>query len=110
MGNDIPINNWKRDHQAPTLACGKNKALQKILRNSSSYDVYEEWETNLELCKKDLSHLLKLLERKSIKPEVLDRLPLNKVARAHELLEMKQLPGFLVCEPWMESKKRAVYL
>ena len=110
VGNDIPITEWKRDHQTSILACGQGKALQKILGNSSTYDVYEEWERNLELCKKDLSHLLKLLERKIIKPEVLDRLPLNKVAKAQELLELKRLPGFLVCEPWMMSKKRAVYL
>jgi len=110
VGNDIPIDDWKRDHQAPTLACGKNKALQKILRNSLSYDVYEEWGVNLDLCKRDLSHLLKLLKCKSIRPEVLDRLPLNKVAKAHEMLETKRLPGFLVCEPWMKSKKRVVYL
>ena len=103
VGNDIPITEWKRD-QAPTLSCGKNKALNNILRNSTSYDVYEEWETNLELCKSDLSHLLKLLERKLIEPKVLDRIPLNKVAKAQELLEMKRLPGFLVCEPWMRSK------
>ena len=110
VGNDIPINAWKRDSQIPTLACGKNKALQKILRNSQSYDVYKAWEKNLDLCKRDLSHLLRLLERKLIKPEVLDRIPLNKVAKAHELLETKRLPGFLVCEPWMKNKKHAVYL
>lgn len=110
VGNDIPLNDWKKSHQTPTLSCGKNKALQKILRNSLSYDVYEEWERNLDLCKRDLVHLLKLLESKSIKPEILDRIPLNKVAKAHELLESKRLPGFLVCEPWIKSKKRAIYL
>lgn len=110
VGSDIPIDDWKKHHQAPTLACGKNKALQKILRNCLSYDVYEEWEKSLDLCKRDMGHLLKLLGRKSIKPEVLDRIPLTKVARAHELLEAKRLPGFLVCEPWMKSKKRAVFL
>jgi len=110
VGNDIPIEAWKRDHRLPMLACGKNKALQKILRNSVSYDVYKEWGKNLDLCKRDLSHLLGLLKRKAIKPEVLDRIPLNKVAKAQELLEKKRLPGFLVCEPWMKSKKDAVYL
>jgi NADPH:quinone reductase-like Zn-dependent oxidoreductase len=106
VGNDIPISDWKKG----TLACGKNKALTKILNKSYAYDVYEEWQSNLELCKRDLSYLLKLLEDKVIKPDVLDRLPLDKVARAHELLDTKGLPGFLVCEPWMRSKKRAVYL
>jgi len=110
VGNDMPINDWKRNHQAPTLVCGKSKALHQILSNSQSYDVYEEWDTNLELCKRDLGHLLTLLESKAIQPEVLDRIPLDKVAKAQELLEMKRLPGFLVCEPWLKSKKRAVYL
>ncbi len=110
VGNDIPLDSWKKSHQTPTLSCGKNKALQKILRNSVSYDVYEEWEKNLDLCKKDLDYLLTVLESKAIKPEVLDRIPLNKVAKAHELLESKRLPGFLVCEPWIKSKKRALYL
>ena len=110
VGNDIPIDAWKNDHQAPTLVCGKNKAIQKILRNSISYDVYEEWEKNLDLCKKDLSYLLQLLEGNSIKPELLDRIPLSKVGKAHDLLETKRLPGFLVCEPWIKSKKHAVYL
>jgi len=110
VGNDIPIEEWKRDHQTPTLVCGKSKVLQKILRNSLTYDVYEEWESNLKLCKEDLHHLLKLLKCKVVNPEVLDRLPLNKVAKAHELLESKRLPGFLVCEPWIMSKKRAVFI
>ncbi len=108
MGNDIPIGEWKKDQG--TLTCGKNKALTKILNKSYAYDVYEEWQNNLELCKRDLSHLLKLLQDETIKPEVLDRIPLNKIAKAHELLDTKRLPGFLVCEPWMRSKKRAVYL
>ena len=110
VGNDIPIEAWKNDHRMPSLACGKNKALRKILQKSLSYDVYKEWDKNLDLCKRDLSHLFELLKRKVIKPEVLDRIPLNKIAKAHELLEKKRLPGFLVCEPWMKSKKNAVFL
>jgi NADPH:quinone reductase len=108
VGNDIPINDWKKD-QFP-ISCGKNKALANILNKSHAYDVYESWDRKLELCKKDLSHLLLLLERGDLKPEVLDRLPLSKVAKAHDLLESKRLPGFLICEPWMRGKKRAVYL
>ncbi|KAG7360748.1 oxidoreductase [Nitzschia inconspicua] len=108
VGNDIPINEWKRD-KVP-LACGRNKALTNVLNKCHAYDVYESWDQRLEVCKKDLSHLLGLLEGGALKPEVLDRLPLNKVAKAQELIESKRLPGFLVCEPWMRSKKRAVYL
>jgi NADPH:quinone reductase-like Zn-dependent oxidoreductase len=108
VGNDMPIKDWKRDQA--TLVCSKNKAMSKILMKSYAYDVYEEWQGNLELCKRDLLHLLELLERGVLKPEILDRLPLTKVGKAQELLESTRLPGFLVCEPWMRSKKRAVYL
>ena len=108
VGHDIPINDWKKDQF--TFSCGRNKALTNILNKSYAYDVYEAWDTKLELCKKDLEHLLVLMEQGAVKPEVLDRLPLSKVAKAQDLLESKRLPGFLVCEPWMRGKKRAVYL
>jgi NADPH:quinone reductase-like Zn-dependent oxidoreductase len=110
VGNDIPIKDWKCDQNQTILACSKNKALTKIMSKSHSYDVYEEWDRNLELCKKDLRHLLMLLEKGKINPKVLDRIALGKVARAQEVLESKRLPGFLVCEPWMRTKQRAVYL
>ena len=45
-----------------------------------------------------------------IKPVVRDVLPLSKVARAQGLLESKRVDGYLVCEPWIKSKNRAVYL
>jgi hypothetical protein len=45
-----------------------------------------------------------------IKPVVRDVLTLAKVARAQRLLESKRVDGYLVCEPWIKSKNRAVYL
>ncbi|KAL3913168.1 MAG: hypothetical protein SGILL_006596, partial [Bacillariaceae sp.] len=105
VGSDIPINDWKKDQYA--FSCGRNKALTNILNKSYAYDVYESWDDKLDLCKKDLTHLLLLLEQGALKPEVLDRLPLSKVAKAQDLLESKRLPGFLICEPWMRGKKRA---
>jgi NADPH:quinone reductase-like Zn-dependent oxidoreductase len=108
VGNDLPVGHWQKQ-QAP-LMCSKNKALTRMMNQSHSYDVYEQWEKDLDTCKKDLDHLLTLLEHGGIKPTILDRIPLNKVARAHELVESKRLSGFLVCEPWMKGKKRAVYL
>ena len=77
---------------------------------SHTFDIFEQWENNLELCKKDLVHLLKLVQQGELHPKILDRIPLSKVARAHELLESKRLTGFLICEPWMQSKKRAIYI
>lgn len=110
VGNDIPIKDWKSGQNQLILSCNKNKALTRILNKSHSYDVYEEWHHNLELCKKDVRHLLSLLEDGKIKPKVLDRIELGKVGKAQEVLESKRVPGFLVCEPWMHGKQRAVYL
>jgi len=74
------------------------------------YDVYANWENDTESCKRDLCHLINLLEKRVIKPKILDRMPLSKVAKAHEILNTKRLQGHLVCEPWMKSMQRAVYL
>jgi NADPH:quinone reductase-like Zn-dependent oxidoreductase len=109
VGNDFRIEDW--DDERPTsLVCSKQKEFTKMMHRYHCYDVYEQWDRRLELCKRDLEHLLKLLQQGIIKPKILDRIPLSKVARAHELLETKRLSGFLICEPWMRSKKRAVYL
>lgn len=108
VGNDVPIGDW--DKTPTTLVCSKQKESTKMMNQSHLYDVYEQWDRRLDLCKQDLEHLLELLSQGAIKPKILDRIPLNKVARAHELLETKRLSGFLICEPWMRSKTRAVYL
>jgi NADPH:quinone reductase-like Zn-dependent oxidoreductase len=108
VGKDIVVGDWKL--QQSQLICNKNKSLSRLMSRTHSYDVFEQWEKNLDTCKKDLTHLLKLLERGVIKPKILDRIPLNKVGKAHEALFSKRLRGFLVCEPWLKTKKRAVYL
>ena len=108
VGNDIKVGNWKQTHSQ--FNCGKNRALIKMMNQTHSYDVYDQWDRDLETCKKDLGHLVKLLEHGVVKPHILDRIALGKVARAHELIESKRLSGYLICEPWLRSKKRAVYL
>lgn len=107
VGNDIDVGSWKNKHQTP-LIC--SNALAKMMNRTHDYDVYEQWGKDLDTCKKDLAHMLKMLERGALKPNVLDRIALNKVPKAHELLESKRLSGFLVCEPWIRSKRRAVYV
>ena len=82
----------------------------KMMNKIHAYDVYASWEINTEGSKRDLGHLIKLLEKGTIKPRVLDRMPLIKVARAHEIVDTKRLQGHLVCEPWIRSMQRAVYL
>lgn len=74
------------------------------------YDVFEEWRNHTERCKQDLQYLLALLGNEELDPRLLDRVSLDKVENAHELLTCKRLNGFIVCEPWLVAKSRAVLL
>jgi NADPH:quinone reductase-like Zn-dependent oxidoreductase len=90
------------------LAC--NRKGRMIQRRLTSYDIYEEWETNIDRCKLDLGHLIKLLDENVVEPNILDRVALHKVARAQSIVESKRLSGFIVCEPWLVAKSRAIRL
>lgn len=90
------------------LICRKS-TWQKRSR-THTYDVFHEWEQNLTGSKKDLQHLIQLLASRKVTPTILERIPLSKVPRAHELTEAKRIPGFIVCEPWLVNKWRAVRL
>jgi NADPH:quinone reductase-like Zn-dependent oxidoreductase len=94
--------------QRTSLVCRSNKRLQQ--NKTSYYDVCEEWDNNTKRCMLDLAHLVHLLEQNKIEPHVLDRISLSKVARAHQLIESKRLTGFIVCEPWLVAKSRAIRL
>ena len=108
VGNDVPVAQWEK--QFASVMCSKNKAISKMQSKSHAYDVFQSWEKDLSLCKSDLEHLLRMLETGAIAPTILDRIPLGKVPRAHTLMESKNVSGFLVCEPWMKGKQRAIYM
>jgi NADPH:quinone reductase-like Zn-dependent oxidoreductase len=105
---DFCLETDRSESKAALLVCTRNKSLSRW--QSHNYDVYLEWDRNLKRCKADLQHLVRLLQERSVLPYVLDRIPLTKVPRAHEMIELKKLPGFIVCEPWLVSKSRAVAL
>jgi NADPH:quinone reductase-like Zn-dependent oxidoreductase len=97
--------------RAKQLVCRSSKTKINMIDRTHEYNPFRQWEQDLDRSKKDLAHLVKLLERGYIKPNVLDRIPLNKVAKAQEMVESNRHPsGFLVCEPWLRNKKRAVRL
>jgi D-arabinose 1-dehydrogenase-like Zn-dependent alcohol dehydrogenase len=58
--------------------------------------------------KRDLSHLLKLYEEGAVKPNVIERIPLSKVARAQVAIETKSIHGFLICEPWIKGGRISI--
>ncbi len=85
-----------------------NKLICKSIKNSVMdrsfcYNVFDSWEADPKLGKRDLEHLIGLLEYGRLKPNVLERVPLNKVAKVHAILESKKIPGFIVCSPWMDD-------
>jgi NADPH:quinone reductase-like Zn-dependent oxidoreductase len=80
--------------------------LHATKRRMLHHSVFDAWETDLRQGRRDLTHLLKLLESGSIKPKVLERIPLTKVAKAQDMMENRTLRGFIVCEPWIKSAKR----
>lgn len=88
--------------------CKRSKWQQRS--RTHIYDMYKEWDENNEKCRKDLNHLIDLLGKEVLSPSVLDRIPLGKVAKAQEMIEAKRLSGFLVCEPWLIAKTRALRL
>jgi NADPH:quinone reductase-like Zn-dependent oxidoreductase len=59
---------------------------------------------------RDLEYLLRLLQKEMIDPVIRDILPLGKVAKAQAVLQERRIQGYLVCEPWIKSKSRAVHL
>ncbi|CAB9503991.1 alcohol dehydrogenase [Seminavis robusta] len=94
-----------------TLVCKRRKSKPSMIDRTHEYSPFRQWEQDLEKSKRDLSHLVKMLGKGEIKPNVLDRIPLGKVAKAQDLVESQRHPGgFLVCEPWLRNKKRAVRL
>jgi NADPH:quinone reductase-like Zn-dependent oxidoreductase len=112
-GRAFVLSNNKKLHDSRKQKLGRPKDIISFRKKSKKvefYDVYEEWDMNIERCKSDLRHLVSLLEHRKITPHILDRIPLHKVARAHVLMESKHLSGFIVCEPWLVAKTRAIRL
>ena len=74
---------------------------QKKRNRSKSYNVFDSWELDTKQGKRDLEHLLSLLEHGRLNPEVLDRIPLSKTAKAQAIVGNKKLSGHIVCKPWL---------
>lgn len=68
-------------------------------------NLFDSWEEDIKPCKRDLTHLVKLLADGSIRPKILEKIPLSKVAKAQDLMEGKKVHGFIICEPWMTGRK-----
>jgi D-arabinose 1-dehydrogenase-like Zn-dependent alcohol dehydrogenase len=84
------------------LICKSHRS--KLQDRSISYNVFDAWTMDSKQCKRDLEHLLTLLEKCRLNPEVLERIPLSKVAKAQSIVESKRMSGHIVCSPWMPQQ------
>ena len=75
-------------------------------RKMIHFNVFDAWELDLKQGKRDLTHLLKLLRDGLIRPKILECIPLNRIAKAQDLLEGKKMNGFVLCEPWILGRKK----
>eukprot|EP00977_Amphora_coffeiformis_P009417 scaffold2179_cov165-Amphora_coffeaeformis.AAC.21 len=105
---DLMMHEDTREPLKHQFACSTSRS--QIVSKTAHYDLYEEWEKSPSRAKKDLGHLVDLLEQRKIVPAVLDRVPLSEVAKIQETLEKRRAKGHYVCEPWLVSKSRAVRL
>jgi NADPH:quinone reductase-like Zn-dependent oxidoreductase len=72
--------------------------LMSVLPGKSArwYSIMTQKKSDPQGFRDDLSQLLKLLQEKSIRPVVAERLPLREASRAHELLEHSSVSGKIV--------------
>jgi NADPH:quinone reductase-like Zn-dependent oxidoreductase len=83
------------------LMCKSLKGSQ--LERSNFFDLFDSWGMDPKTGRRDLEHLITMLEEERIRPVVLERVPLSKVAKVHSILETRRVPGFIVCAPWMHE-------
>lgn len=74
----------------------------KILKKAHKHNIFESWERDMKQGKKDLAHLIGLLQKGVLNPKILERISLNKVGKAEEIVEARRLHGVIMCEPWMQ--------
>ena len=105
---DLMMYEDTRDPLQRKFACSSSKS--QASSRTAHYDLFEEWGKSPVKGKKDLAHLVDLLDKQKIVPHILDRVPLSKVAKIQATIEKHRVKGHYVCEPWLISKSRAVSL
>lgn len=89
---------------SPESTCDANIGDRKRI---SVYNVFDSWDRDLKQAKRDLSHLCKLLADGAINPDVLETIPLSHIAAAQDAVENRDFSSFLLCDPWIQTKRQA---
>jgi len=82
---------------------------EKLADRAMYYNLFDTWygdRSSKAMARKDLEHLVQLLEIELLDPEIARRFPLSKIAKAQHCLERKTIPGdgHLICSPWLIEK------
>jgi len=88
---------------SPVPACLESFCAQSylsFLACASYYEIFFSVERNQSLFKNDLTHILTLLSRRNIRPNIEKYVLLQDVAECHQEMEKFQMDGAIVCEPW----------
>ena len=92
-GKNAEVSNW--------MAFSQMFVAPSMGTKPYTYNVFDEWDDNLEGSKSDLSYLFGLLKLGKLEPQLSGTMGLNKVADAHTFLDGKRrIQGTFVCLPW----------
>ena len=86
----------EREVRRRKFSHGSGLVCVVLEKSARWYNIIMEKKKHPELFREDLSRLLAMLQEKSIRPIVAERLPLRGAGRAHELLERASVSGKIV--------------
>lgn len=104
-------NNKAMDMKAFRLPSCRPGGREKMADRTIFYNLFDSWEGDRHskaTARKDLEHLIRLLDANLIHPEIADRLPLSKIAKAQRSLDLNKVTGagHLICSPWLREKPK----
>jgi len=72
-----------------------------LMSQTTFFDFFKFNEEHPDIFKKDLLHLFQLLRNGWISPNVAKRISLKEVPNAHQVIEIGEVAGQIVCIPWL---------
>lgn len=100
VDKSLPFEESTKGHVSKLICKSNRPTLQD---RSQSYNVFDSWDKDIKQSKRDLEYLLSLLEKRKVRPQVIQKIPLSKIAKAQSIVDSKRLPGYFVCLPWTDE-------
>ena len=68
--------------------------------HATFYDLFDEVAINPNQFNRDLQKVFKMLREGLIEPRIVEKIPLNKIVKAHNDIERGGMDGAIVCLPF----------